>query len=70
MGRNLVDIGDRAYSARVNKRIKQEHLSESLGIAQSSYSRFENGTYDMPITKIMELCDLLDISVMWLLYGK
>ncbi|MDF2636856.1 MAG: Helix-turn-helix domain [Pelosinus sp.] len=69
MGYNIKEIGDRAYRARAKQRIKQSHVCEVLGIAQSTYSRFENGQADLPVTKIMTLCDVLGISPMWLLYG-
>jgi transcriptional regulator with XRE-family HTH domain len=69
MGNDIKDIGDRAYRARTRQRIKQSHVSNALGIAQSSYSRFENGTYDLPISKIVVLCEVLGISINWLVYG-
>jgi transcriptional regulator with XRE-family HTH domain len=64
---NLVDIGERARLARVSRKLKQEHVSEAIGVAQSSYSRFENGMYDMPVTKIVMLCEMLDVSLYWML---
>lgn len=66
---NLVDIGERARLSRITKKIKQEYISEEIGVAQSSYSRFENGIYDMPVSKIIKLCETLEVPVMWLLYG-
>lgn len=66
---DLKSIGDRAYKARVTKRINQEDLSETIGVAQSSLSRFESGIYDMPVTKVMALCDALCVSISWMLYG-
>lgn len=59
-------IGQRAFNARHNKNIKQKEMSEVLDIAQSSYSRFENGQYDLPLSKVIQLCDYLGISVSWL----
>lgn len=64
---DAVAIGNRAYEARKNKNIKQNDMSAALGIAQSSYSRFELGQYDIPISKLMLVCEILDISVSWLI---
>lgn len=58
-----MSIGTRAFEARRNKNLKQSDVSKIIGIAQSSYSRFELGQYDMPISKIIKLCEILDISV-------
>jgi transcriptional regulator with XRE-family HTH domain len=67
---NAYEIGQRARNIRVNKNIKQGELSETLGIAQSSYSRFENGLYDMPLSEVIKLCDYLGVSVSWLISEK
>lgn len=60
-------IGNRARDARENKNMIQFELSEALGIHQATYSKFENGRYDMPISELIKLCDYLDISVAWLI---
>jgi transcriptional regulator with XRE-family HTH domain len=62
-----IAIGNRAYAARTNRNLKQVDVSEELGIHQSSYSKFENGRYDMPLTELIKLCNYLNISVSWLL---
>jgi transcriptional regulator with XRE-family HTH domain len=70
MGHNLKDIGERAYISRAMKHLAQKYVSGAIGIAQSTYSSFESGEYDMPISKLMLLCDVLDIDILWLLYGE
>lgn len=64
---NAIEIGNRAYEARRNKKLKQREISAVLGIHQATYSKFELGQYDMPISQIIKLCDMLDISVSWLI---
>ncbi|HWT74335.1 MAG TPA: helix-turn-helix transcriptional regulator [Mobilitalea sp.] len=59
-------IGARALSARNNKNITQTELSEHLGISQATISKFENGTSDIPSSKLFELCNYLGISLFWL----
>jgi transcriptional regulator with XRE-family HTH domain len=60
-------IGMRAFSARENKKMKQTEISKVLGIHQATYSKFENGRYDMPVSQLIKLCNHLDISVSWLI---
>lgn len=60
------EIGIRAFNARENKNMKQTELSQALGIHQATYSKFENGRYDMPLSQVIKLCDYLDMPVSWL----
>lgn len=62
-----IAIGNRAYSARTNKNIKQSEMGEALNIHQSTYSKFENGRYDIPLSELIKLCNYLDISMSWLI---
>lgn len=61
-----IGIGTRALNARKNKNMAQTEISEALDISQAAYSKFENGTYDMPLSKLLKLCDYLNISLFWL----
>jgi transcriptional regulator with XRE-family HTH domain len=62
-----IAIGNRAFEVRKAKNIKQSEISTALGITQPSYSKFEYGQYDMPISQIIKLCEILDVSVSWLI---
>ncbi len=64
------DIGNRAYAARDSLSLKQLDVSLAIGIHQATYSKFENGKYDMPMTELIKLCEYLHISVSWLLGEK
>lgn len=64
---DLYAIGQRALNARLNKNIQQKEISQTLGISQATYSRFENGQCDMPLSLVMKLCDYLGVSVSWLI---
>jgi transcriptional regulator with XRE-family HTH domain len=69
MGYDIRDIGERAYRSRTRQHLTQKFVSNAIGIAQSTYSCFEIGEYDMPITKVIKLCDVLGISIDYLLFG-
>jgi transcriptional regulator with XRE-family HTH domain len=60
-------IGQRASNIRNNKNITQKEIGEALGIGQSSYSRFETGQGDLPLSTVVALCDYLSISPSWLM---
>ena len=63
-------IGARAFQIRENKNMKQSELSQVLGIHQATYSKFENGRYDMPTSKLIKLSDYLGVPVSWLVGEK
>jgi Predicted transcriptional regulators len=61
------EIGMRAFNMRENKNMKQSEISQALGIHQATYSKFENGRYDMPISQVIKLCDYFGVTVSWLI---
>jgi transcriptional regulator with XRE-family HTH domain len=61
------EIGMRAYNVRQNKNMKQSEISHAIGIHQATYSKFENGRYDMSISEMIKLCNYLGISASWLI---
>lgn len=42
--------------------LKQSDMADKLDITQASYSRWESGETDIPISKIIRLCELLDTN--------
>jgi transcriptional regulator with XRE-family HTH domain len=64
---NGIAIGNRAFEARKSKGLKQREISTALGIHQATYSKFELGQYDMPLSQVIKLCNILDVSVPWLI---
>ncbi|MDF2907493.1 MAG: Helix-turn-helix domain [Herbinix sp.] len=67
---DAVTTGNRAYTVRVSKNISQDEISAHLGIHQTTYSKFERGMHDMPVSKIIKLCDYYEISLSWLVGDK
>jgi transcriptional regulator with XRE-family HTH domain len=64
------ETGMRAYNQRQSLSKKQSEVSEILGISQATYSRFETGQGDLPISKVVKLCDYFGVSVSWLVGEK
>ena len=48
---------------RENKELTQKELSEILGISRSTYAGWENGIDTIPLSKLNDLCNYLDISL-------
>ena len=67
MDYDAYEIGLRAYNVRLSLSKKQSDVSEKLNISQSTYSRFESGKYDMPLSQVIKLCNYLGVSVSWLI---
>ena len=67
---NQLKIGKFIAECRKQKSLTQMQLAEKLGITDKAISKWERGIA-MPDTSIMlELCDILDISVNELLSGE
>ena len=65
-----IKIGKFIAECRKNANLTQMQLSEKLGITDKAISKWERGI-SMPDTSIMlELCDILGISVNELLSGE
>ena len=65
-----IKIGKFIAECRKNKGYTQMHLAEKLNITDRAISKWENGK-SMPDSSIMlELCEILDISVNELLSGE
>ena len=52
---------------RRDRHITQRQMGELLGISQSSYSDYENGLRNMPLTMLDFLADVLDTSTDYIL---
>ena len=52
---------------RRDRHITQQQMGELLGISQSSYSDYENGLRNMPLTMLDFLADVLDTSTDYIL---
>lgn len=67
---DLVKIGKFIATCRKNKKLTQEQLAEKLCITDRAVSKWERGL-SLPDASIMlELCNILDISVNELLNGE
>jgi len=62
-----IEIGNRIYIARTNKNLKQYEMCKLLNISQSTYSKIENGKYDIPLSVLFNISEILNVSVTWLL---
>jgi len=55
-------IGQKIRKLRELKNFTQEYMASELGLNQSAYSRIENGTTDIPFSKIEKIASLLEIK--------
>lgn len=62
-------IGERLKKARVEKGYSQEITSEKLDISVAYLSRIERGTSKINLTRLSEICDILDVSIAEILTG-
>ena len=55
---------------RKQKKITQWQLAEKLGIDTTTLSRYEQGKFEPSLTRIMEICEVLEVKPNELLCSK
>lgn len=55
-------IGGRIRNARLDNNLTQENLAEKLNVSVAFVSRIERGTTHINLTRLSEICTLLNIS--------
>lgn len=61
-------IGKRICQARKTKQLTQEDLSDLSGLSVSAISRIETGRNSTSLKTLVQLCNVLDVSLNYLLY--
>ena len=59
---NYSIIGMRLKQARLDKKITQEKLAETLDVSVAYISRIERGSTEINLKRLSELCSLLDVT--------
>ncbi len=67
---DLIKIGKFIANCRKDKKITQEKLAEKLYISDRAISKWERGLSLPDTDKMLDLCDILDITVNELLNGE
>ena len=62
-------IGERLKKARKNNSLTQEQLAEQLDVSVPFLSRVERGDVKINLTRLDQLCDILNISLSYILTG-
>lgn len=62
-------IGERLKKARLTKNLTQEQLAEELDVSVAFLSRAERGNVKINLSRINQICDILDISISDILTG-
>lgn len=64
---NTLDIAKRIKQARIDRNMTQMNLAEAMGVSYQAVSSWERGNAMPDISKLEDLCSVLDISVETLL---
>ena len=57
----------RIRDLREDKDLTQQALAQLLNVSQTTYSRYESGTLDIPTASLIKLADFYRVSVDYLL---
>ncbi|RKI38286.1 XRE family transcriptional regulator [bacterium D16-51] len=63
------EIGARLKKVRRSRNLTQEKFSEMLGISQKHYSEVERGLAGLSVKHLIQISDILSISLDYLLKG-
>lgn len=55
-------VGNKIKKIRELKNLTQEHISEQLGMSQSSYSKLETGETDIPIERLRQISTIFGLK--------
>ena len=64
-----IKIGKFLLNCRKEKDLTQEQLAEKLDVSVAFLSRAERGSVKINLTRITQLCDLLDVAISDILTG-
>ena len=56
-------IGERFAELRRDRGLTQDQLAERLQVERETVSRFERGVTDPSMTKVLEICEILEVPV-------
>ena len=59
---NYSIIGMKLKQARIDKKITQEKLAELLDVSVAYVSRVERGSTELSLKRLIQICNLLEIS--------
>lgn len=62
-------IGERIRKSRIEKKLTQENLAEELNVSVAFISRIERGNTHLNLTRLSEICALLDVDEGTILNG-
>lgn len=63
-------MGQRLRKRRLEKSLTQENMAELLDISVKHYSEIERGITGISVERLIELSDLLDLNIDYLLKGN
>lgn len=62
-----MDVVHNIRQIRKERGFSQEDIAELLDTSQQQYSKYENGTNEIPVRHVITLCKFYQISSDWLL---
>ena len=62
-------IADRLKEARQEKGLTQRIMSKKMEMSRAGYCRIEKGQVGITMKNLLKIVEVLDISILWLLYG-
>ena len=64
------DIGKRLKFARERKGLKQNRIAKTLGVHNSTLSKYESGERELDNETLVKLSELYEVSPQWIITGE
>lgn len=60
---NRASIGKQIRKIRLEKELSQENVAADLGISKGAFSKIENGTTNVPLSRLLQIASVLEVDV-------
>lgn len=57
-------IGQKVKKMRELRNLTQDHMAEKMSMSQSGYSKIEQDETDVPFSRLLQICKILDVNML------
>ena len=60
-------VGQKVKKMRELRNLTQDYMAEKMAMSQSGYSKIEQDETDVPFSRLLQICKILDVNILDLL---
>lgn len=62
-----IEIGKRIKCLRLEKKLSREQIARRLGVKQQTIEKYEKGSIEISIKKLIQISNIMNVSIMYFL---